>query len=160
MSNTVYLALGANLGDKEANLEEAVRQISLLESTEIQGVSAMYETEPVGYVEQDRFLNMAVRIKTGLEPLQLLERLQAIENLLKRKRDIRWGPRTIDIDILLYGNAEINEPRLTVPHPRMFERAFVLIPLKDVYGEAGLKGTNIEELIGRCGDKDGVRLFK
>lgn len=160
MISKVYIALGANLGDRAANLELAVEHISKLPGTRISAISKVYETDPVGYTEQGRFLNMVIEINTSIEPLILLRELLNIEKLLKRTRDIHWGPRTIDIDILLYGDREINLPDLIIPHPRMFERAFVLVPLRDVYPEREIKGRDIDELISKCDDKEGIRPFR
>lgn len=150
MNNDVYLALGSNLGNREKNIAEAIRMISRMPLTRLKRVSNIYETEPVGYLDQGCFLNGAVMIETGLDALELLERLQYIELRLKRSREIRWGPRTIDIDILLYGELDIDSKDLTVPHPRMFERAFVLVPLKDVLTDGRIRGTPIDELIKKC----------
>lgn len=160
MTSKAYVALGANMGDRAANLKLAMEYISKLAGTGIGGASKIYETDPVGYAAQEKFLNMVIEVSTSLEPLDFLKELLSIEELLKRKRDIRWGPRTIDIDILLYEDREIDLPELTVPHPRMFERAFVLIPLKDVYPHDKIKGRDMGELIEECADKDGVRLYR
>jgi len=160
MWNSVYLALGSNINDREKNLKDAVNMILQMPATSLKTVSNIYETEPVGYVEQDDFLNAALLIETGLKPVQLLEELQAIEKNLKRTREIRWGPRTIDIDILLYGNLDISLPQLEIPHPRMFERAFVLVPLRDIMPDGKVRGMIIDELLEKCGDRDGVKLYK
>jgi 2-amino-4-hydroxy-6-hydroxymethyldihydropteridine diphosphokinase len=125
---TVYLGLGSNIGDRESNLRVAIDNLgpaSILPLRE----SPVYETEPVGYARQRWFLNMIVEAETALFPLQLLTRIGKIERALGRVRTIRNGPRTIDIDILLYGNAVLRTPRLEIPHPRMRERRFVLEPL-------------------------------
>lgn len=156
----VFLSLGSNMGNREENLLEAVDAISALPKTQVLKLSHVYETEPVGYVEQDRFLNMAAAISTQLEPFSLLERLQDIERSLKRERKIHWGPRTIDIDILLYGSMEICSETLKIPHPRMLERAFVLVPLRDIYPHRELKGKDMDILIEHCEDKDGIKLYK
>ena len=158
--NKVYLALGSNLGDREKNLDEAIKGISNISQVNIICISKIYNTKPVGYTVQNDFLNMALALNVELKPLPLLEKLHEIENSLKRTRDIHWGPRTIDIDILLYGNEKIELPQLTVPHPRMLERAFVLIPFKDVYQGEYINGTSINELIMKCNDKDGVKPYK
>ena len=158
--NKVYLALGSNLGDRERNLNEAIKSISHISQVNIICISKIYNTKPVGYTEQNDFLNMVLALNVDLKPLPLLDKLLEIENSLKRTRDVHWGPRTIDIDILLYGNEKIDLPQLTVPHPRMFERAFVLIPLKDVYQGEYINGTSINELIMKCNDKDGVKPYK
>lgn len=160
MDHKAYLALGSNLGDREGCLFKAIQSISNIARSCLINVSNIYETEPVGYTDQGRFLNMAVLIQTALAPLQLLDELQKIESELKRTREIRWGPRTIDIDILLYDNCVINHPRLTIPHPRMFERAFALIPLMDIYKDRDVHGFDIKKLIDQCSDRAGVRLYR
>lgn len=156
----MFLSLGSNMGNREQNLLEAVDAIKSLPKTQVLKLSHVYETEPVGYVEQDRFLNIAAAVSTWLEPFSLLEKLQGIERVLKRERKIHWGPRTIDIDILLYGSMEISSEALEIPHPRMFERAFVLVPLRDIYPYSELKGKDMDILIEHCKDKDGIRLYK
>ncbi|MCR4435018.1 MAG: 2-amino-4-hydroxy-6-hydroxymethyldihydropteridine diphosphokinase [Clostridiales bacterium] len=160
MAYKVFLSLGSNMGDREGYLRRAIEEISRLAGTETVKVSSIYETDPVGYTEQDRFLNIAAAVNTRLEPLDMLEKLQGIEASLNRVRNIRWGPRTIDIDILLFGGLKLDLPRLTVPHPRMFERAFVLVPLKEVYPGDTLHGMEISELIRQCQDREGVKLYK
>lgn len=128
----VYLSLGSNMGNRVSNINKAV---SILKTTpEICCVesSGLYETEPVGYKEQDHFLNCAVALKTTLEPMELLRVCQDIEKKMKRVRLFRWGPRIIDVDILLYGDLTISSRELTIPHPRMYERSFVLTPLCDL----------------------------
>lgn len=159
MTSSVYLGLGSNMGDRMEALRNAVRYISRIRGTVVEAVSGVYETNPVGYTEQDKFLNAAVRIKTSLEPLCLLEELQKIEASLKRTRTIRWGPRTIDIDILLFGEQSIRLPELTVPHPRMLDRAFALVPLKDIMECGEINGKSIDLLIRRCADREGVKLY-
>lgn len=156
----VFLALGSNLGERDENLSVAAMKISALEHTSLTGKSDIYETEPVGYTSQGRFLNMAVKIQTSLEPLQLLLKLQEIELQMGRVRTIRFGPRIIDIDILLYGDLKVDLPELTIPHVRMYERAFVLVPLRDLLPAVQLNGFEIDELIDRTADRDGVKLFK
>ena len=156
----VYLALGSNMGEKEENLSEAINNLIKTAGIEVIKKSKIYETEPVGYLEQDKFLNMVILIETDKEPEELLKSLQTIEEKMKRRREIHWGPRTIDLDILLFEDLVINSPELTIPHPRMFERAFVLIPLKDVYTEGKISGREIDSLINACNDKNGVKLYK
>jgi BirA family biotin operon repressor/biotin-[acetyl-CoA-carboxylase] ligase len=156
----VLLGLGSNLGDRECNLTESIKNISNLENTSVIQYSNIYETPPVGYVEQEDFLNMVIEIETLLEPTVLLSNLLRIEMLLNRERTIRWGPRTIDLDILTYGNEIINLPNLTVPHPRMFQRAFVLKPLRDIYKREMLYGQNVMNEINKCEDIDGIRIYK
>lgn len=128
--NDVYLSIGTNIGEREDNLRRAVRLLA--EQVKVETVSAVYETAAVGFTDQADFLNIAVHVKTQLAPIAMLDVCQAIENELGRVRTIRWGPRVIDLDILLYNNENMNTERLILPHPRMYERAFVLIPLFDV----------------------------
>jgi 2-amino-4-hydroxy-6-hydroxymethyldihydropteridine diphosphokinase len=128
---TVYLSLGSNIGDRAANLRAAVEQMRAA-GIRITRVSPLYETEPVDVAAQRWFLNLVVEAETDLFPLQLLARTQKIERALGRVRTIPKGPRTIDIDILLYGNAVIRGETLEIPHPRMADRRFVLAPLADL----------------------------
>jgi 2-amino-4-hydroxy-6-hydroxymethyldihydropteridine diphosphokinase len=130
--NIAYLSIGSNIGDRLHHLTEAVRALRLHDSIIVTSVSSIYETAPVGFTDQADFLNMVVCVETGLAAKGLLEVCQNIEHGLGRIRDIRWGPRTADLDILLYNNDTIETESLIVPHPRMFERAFVLIPLLEI----------------------------
>lgn len=133
MAVDAYVALGANLGDRLASLDAAVAALGVLPDTEVLAVSPWIETDPVGYLDQPRFLNGVAKMRTILEPRALLEALLAIELGLGRTREgARFGPRTIDLDLLVYGDAELDEPGLTVPHPRLHERRFVLEPLAAV----------------------------
>ncbi len=157
-SHDVILALGSNIGNREEYINEAIKQISELEEVDLVSTSDIYETRPVGFLEQGDFLNMIIHIRTSLGPLILLHRLQSIEKTLKRKREIHWGPRTIDIDILLFGKKKINHEKLTVPHPRMRNRAFVLVPLKDIKDYS--LDFDIDRLIENCEEKDGVKFYK
>ena len=130
--NDSYLSLGSNMGDRLDMLKQAVRLLMEHPAVEVAAISSLYETEPVGFTAQDPFLNMVVHVRTGLTALELLDFCLEVEQHLQRKRLIRWGPRTIDLDILLYNQEKIASERLVVPHPRMHERAFVLIPLLEV----------------------------
>ena len=130
--NRVYLSMGSNIGNKYYYLLSGIFAISKLEKTCVTGVSKFYSTDPIGYLEQDKFLNCAIEIKTKLLPYELLRGIQKIEIELKRVRKIKWGPRTLDIDIISYGNLKINTKDLILPHPRYKERNFVTIPLLDV----------------------------
>lgn len=132
MIHNAVLALGSNMGDKEEYLREAVKELMASGHIEVVARGGLYETEPVGYADQPYFYNTVVEVMTDLAPLELLDLTQSIENKLHRVRTIRNGPRTIDIDILLYEDLKIESERLIVPHPRMYERAFVLCPLKDI----------------------------
>ncbi len=130
--NRVYLSMGSNIGNKYYYLLGGIFAISQLKKTKVTAVSKFYSTDPVGYLEQDEFLNCAIEIKTQLLPYELLRELQRIELKLKRVRKFRWGPRTLDIDIISYGNLKLNSKDLIIPHPRYKERNFVLIPLLDI----------------------------
>ena len=132
MGTTAFVGIGSNLGDRETNLRRAIELLSAEEGIDVVGVSEIRETEPVGPVEQGPFLNGAVQLETALPPGKLLKRLLSVESRLGRVRAERWGPRTIDLDLLLYGDERIDEPGLSVPHPRLHERRFVLEPLTDL----------------------------
>lgn len=127
-----YIGVGANLGDKEENIKEAIEKINLSGLAQVIKVANMYETKPVGYLEQDDFLNTVLEIKTLLDPRDLIKLLLKIEKELKRERVIKWGPRTIDLDILLYDDLVTDFEEVIIPHPRMHERMFVLKPLSDI----------------------------
>ena len=120
-----YLGLGRNIGNRELQLHD-------YQGIQVTQVSHIYETEPVGYTNQPKFLNLCIEIETELNPQSLLKCCLTTEQQLHRKREIRWGPRTLDIDILLFGDQIIEQDNLSVPHPRMKERSFVLIPLNDI----------------------------
>jgi len=125
-----YIGLGSNLGRKKANIRRAVKLLSKKKDIKILKVSSLYETEPVGYVKQDWFVNTCLKAETNLSPRQLLNTLKDIEKQLKKKKKfIRWGPRTVDLDILLYDNLRLKTKDLVIPHPEMHKRAFILIPL-------------------------------
>lgn len=130
--HTAYIAIGSNMGDKEKNLNSAIELINNPDFNRVIKVSNFYETKPVGYLEQEEFLNGALEIKTLLSPKRLMRFLLEKEEELKRERIIKWGPRTIDLDILLYDNLITSEEEIIIPHPRMHERLFVLKPLSDI----------------------------
>jgi 2-amino-4-hydroxy-6-hydroxymethyldihydropteridine diphosphokinase len=126
-----FLLLGSNI-DAEENIEKCLTLIKAISKTELISTSSIYRTEPFGYREQPYFLNLAVKVKTGLSPRELLFEIKEIEKALGRKRGVRWGPRAIDIDILFYGDKIIDEEGLKVPHPQVHLRKFALIPLKEI----------------------------
>jgi 2-amino-4-hydroxy-6-hydroxymethyldihydropteridine diphosphokinase len=132
---TAYVGLGANLGDREATIRAAVAALP-----GVVAVSSLLETDPVGVVDQPGFLNGVAALETGLSARELLDTLLAVERALGRERRERWGPRTIDLDLLLYGGEAIDEPGLTVPHPRLHERRFALEPLAELAPEALIPG--------------------
>jgi 2-amino-4-hydroxy-6-hydroxymethyldihydropteridine diphosphokinase len=149
----VFLSLGSNLGDREGNLLSALR---LLEEHGVQVVrrSSWYDTDPVGYTEQPSFLNLVVEVRTSLGPHELLRCAQRVEEALGRVRTVRWGPRTVDVDVLLYGGRVVNTPDLVLPHPRLRERAFVLVPLFEVAPELVLPdGTPVAALLPSVADQ-------
>lgn len=154
-----YLSLGANSGNREETLREAVRRIGAAESVELTAVSSVYETEPWGKLDQPRFLNLAVAVETTLSPEALLALAQKIENELGRVRHERWGARTIDIDILCFEGVERNTPDLTLPHPYMTERAFVLVPLAEIAPTLTVKGKTVEAWRQATEDQ-GIVLYK
>lgn len=128
----VYLGLGSNIGDRKQQLLKAIDLIGNIKGIKVTKQSSIYETAPIGYTDQPNFLNLCLEIETELSPQQLLKHCLDIEQQLHRVREIRWGPRTLDIDILLYSDNIIETDNLSIPHPRMQERAFVLIPLNDI----------------------------
>ena len=129
---TALIGLGSNLGDRLGYLKDAVTLLARTEGIHVNAVSSVYETAPVGYTDQPNFLNCAVQLRTSLPPLDLLRVCMDIEQEAQRVRVIRWGPRTVDLDILFYGDTMLNLPELTVPHPRIPERGFVLVPLLEL----------------------------
>lgn len=128
----VYLSIGSNMGDRRGQIESAIQLLKETPGVELVKVSEMIETEPYGYVDQDKFLNGCIAIKTWLPPEVLLKRMQEIEYKLHRERLIHWGPRTLDLDMLLYGDKIIHTETLSVPHPDMTNRQFVLEPLDEI----------------------------
>jgi 2-amino-4-hydroxy-6-hydroxymethyldihydropteridine diphosphokinase len=143
-----YVGVGANLGDREATIRAALEALPGLV-----GVSKLRETDPVGVVDQPPFLNAAAALETELTPRELLDTLLAVERELGRERRERWGPRTIDLDLLLYGAETIDEPGLTVPHPRLHERRFALEPLLDLDPELAIPGRGrVTDVLERLSD--------
>ncbi|HET9818423.1 MAG TPA: 2-amino-4-hydroxy-6-hydroxymethyldihydropteridine diphosphokinase [Rhodanobacteraceae bacterium] len=127
-----YVALGSNLDDPRAQVERGFDALAALPHTALRARSRLYRTRPWGVTEQPDFVNAVASLETALAPRDLLDALLLIESRAGRRRDIRWGPRTLDLDLLLYGNAELHEPGLDIPHPRLHERSFVLMPLADL----------------------------
>lgn len=156
-----YIALGANLGDREGSLKEALHRLDNHDGIHVVRCSGVYETEPVGYLDQPQFLNMAATLRTTLAPEALLDVMLEIETRLGRTRDILNGPRTVDLDLLWVEGRVFDTPKLTLPHPRMLERAFVLYPLNDIVPEqepSGLRGI-VTEALQDVDGKDGIRLW-
>jgi 2-amino-4-hydroxy-6-hydroxymethyldihydropteridine diphosphokinase len=155
----IFLSLGSNLGDKKANMERALHLLP--PQVEVTSLSSTYETEPWGFLDQPTFLNQVLEGETNLSPLELLKHVKDIEKKIGRKPGRRFGPRLVDIDILLYGGQRINEVGLTIPHKRMKERAFVLIPLNEIAPKLIIPGLSltINELVSEI-DPTGVKLFQ
>ena len=128
----VFLSLGSNLGDRETKIREALDLLAGDPDIRVERTSSLYETAPVGMSEQPDFINAVALVETDLPPSELLRRVQRIESALGRDRNQHWGPRIIDLDILLYGDQSVDTAFLTIPHPRMMERAFVMAPLAEI----------------------------
>ena len=154
----VYLGLGSNLGNRMQRLADARNRIERKAGT-ITAASSIYDTAPWGPVPQDNFLNQVIRISTALEPRELLAVLHEIERVAgrDRKSEIRFGPRTLDLDILLYGDRVLHEEGLAIPHPRLTERAFVLAPLAEIAPDLQVGGLTVRELLGRIESKTVAR---
>lgn len=138
--SAAYLSLGSNLGDREANIRKALDLLAVNSDIRLLKASSLYETAPVGKTDQEDFINAVALIETDREPASLLQTILGIERETGRVRNFRWGPRVIDIDILLYDGAMINAPELTIPHPEMMNRAFVLTPLAEIAPDLELPG--------------------
>jgi 2-amino-4-hydroxy-6-hydroxymethyldihydropteridine diphosphokinase len=152
-----HVALGSNLGDRMATLDAAVRALDADDHTHVMAVSKVYETEPVGGPPQDPYLNAVAVLETDRDPHSLLDLLQLTEELLGRVRAERWGPRTADLDLILYDGPPVSSPDLTVPHPRARERAFVLVPLTEVDPYASFPdGETAVEALAKLGPVFGV----
>jgi 2-amino-4-hydroxy-6-hydroxymethyldihydropteridine diphosphokinase len=158
MDHTVYLALGSNMDDRLANLKQVVASLS--QQMTVKKKSHVYETPPWGYEDQPKFLNQVLMAKTYLEPEPLLRHIKRLEVALGRKATFRNGPRLIDIDILFYDDLVLETPDLIIPHPRLHERGFVLLPLMDIAPDLvhPAKKKSIRELIGLC-DVGGIERF-
>jgi 2-amino-4-hydroxy-6-hydroxymethyldihydropteridine diphosphokinase len=145
---SAYVGLGANLGDRRATIDRALELLRAAPGLDVLAVSSLRETDPVGFEDQPRFLNGAVALETTLTARELLDLLLEIEQRLGRTRGPRFGPRTIDLDLLVYGDAELDEPGLTVPHPRLHERRFALEPLAELAPALVVPGRgSLEELL-------------
>jgi 2-amino-4-hydroxy-6-hydroxymethyldihydropteridine diphosphokinase len=158
-SVTVYLGLGSNLGDRQGNISRALKLLH--PAVQVELVSSFYETEPVGYLDQPRFINAVCRGSTVLTPRELLHRVKEIERKLGRTPSFPNAPRPIDIDILLYGSQVIRSPELTIPHPRLQERAFVLLPLAEIAPQLvhPVSQARIEELAQRVRGESGAKVI-
>ena len=158
MAHIAYIGIGSNLGDKVYQCEKAISEILRADRHKLLAKSSLFKTKPFGYTSQDWFINGVIKIETDLEPLELLQVLKDIESRLGREKTFRWGPRAIDLDILLFDEEEIEMEGLQIPHPRLQERQFVLIPLAEIDPEVihpVLKKT-IRELLENIKEDQGV----
>ncbi len=132
MSHLAYLGIGSNLGDKIEQCRKAISEVLAIQGHRLLAQSSFYKTQPMGYLDQDWFINGVIQIETDLEPLELLRKLKEIESKMGRKEAFRWGPRVIDLDLLLYDDLEMKTDELEIPHPQLTRRQFVLIPLVEI----------------------------
>lgn len=153
MQTTVFLSLGSNIGDRKAYLKQAIEMLS--EKISLVKISSIYETAPWGKTDQAGFLNQVVQAHTDLDPFELLKVVQEVENALGRVREEHWGPRTMDVDILFYGQQAIQQPKLglNIPHTRLWERAFVLIPLLEIAPNFTYRGRSIRRALQAVADQ-------
>jgi 2-amino-4-hydroxy-6-hydroxymethyldihydropteridine diphosphokinase len=158
-SQSVYLSLGSNLGNREANLNRAVRMLRDPDRVMLERISSCFETEPVGYRDQPWFLNLALEIRTSLTPRQVLDRCKRIERSMGRVPTFQGAPRVIDLDILLYGKRIVDDLDLTIPHPRMARRRFVLEPLSEIAPDTihPVLGMNLRSILLACPDSATVK---
>ena len=158
---TAYIAMGSNMGDREQWLRKAIEMLGQHTAIEVTQISNIYETDPVGYTQQPSFLNMVIEVNTTLAAPDLLLEQLSIEQQLGRVREIQWGPRTIDLDLLLYDNVSLETELLVLPHPRMMERAFVLVPLHDVLSGGHLLHNEVKDIAEEAlrTRKEGITLW-
>ncbi|ALV26951.1 2-amino-4-hydroxy-6-hydroxymethyldihydropteridine diphosphokinase [Pannonibacter phragmitetus] len=154
------LGLGSNMGDPKANLAAAIARLDASEGISVLAVSSAYRTPPWGPIPQDDYRNICLVIETVLSPRDLLGRCLEIERELGRVRDVRWGPRIIDIDVLIYGGEQVEEEHLSIPHPRMGERAFVLVPLAEIWPDAPIGGgRSAAQALATCEGREEIVLL-
>lgn len=158
-NNRVFLSIGSNIENRQENIKTSIKEIKKL--GDIKTVSSIYETEPVGYQKQNNFLNLVLKLETKLSPNKLIKETQKIENEMGRIKKIKDGPRNIDIDIIFYNDEIINTEKLTVPHPRMHQRRFVLAPMKEIAGETihPVKNKTISELLNKLNDNHKIEIW-
>ncbi len=158
--SVAFLGLGTNIGDRLANLQRAVNGLGAVRGVTVEEVSSIYETEPVGGPEQEAFCNCAVRVRSELGPVGLLRAGLRVESRMGRVREVRWGPRLIDIDVLLFEQRIVRLPRVEIPHPRLAERAFALVPLLEVApGWTLPDGTPLSRLVPPLAPIEGVTMI-
>ncbi|HAW60023.1 MAG TPA: 2-amino-4-hydroxy-6-hydroxymethyldihydropteridine diphosphokinase [Actinobacteria bacterium] len=155
----VYLSLGSNIGDRKAYLRAAIKILEAHGGIDLIKISSVYETEPEGYVNQRKFYNIVTEIEANLSPAELLGVCHFIEDILGRKRQVKWGPRVIDVDILLYGEEEVREPGIIIPHPEVLKRAFILVPLLEISPEKRTpSGVPIREFLDESLSQRAIRI--
>ena len=162
MRHIAYIGIGSNLGDKLNQCEKAISEILKIDCHKLLSESSFYKTQPIGYTSQDWFINGVIKIETDLEAHELLRTLKTIESKLGRTENFRWGPRTIDLDILFFDDIKIRTEELQIPHPRIQDRQFVLIPLAEIdqnFSHPVLKKT-VQELLENLKDDQGVEKIK
>ncbi|MBO6716358.1 MAG: 2-amino-4-hydroxy-6-hydroxymethyldihydropteridine diphosphokinase [Rhizobiaceae bacterium] len=150
-----YLGLGGNIGDPRATMAEALRILDADPEIAVEAVSSLYKTPPWGITDQPDFLNAAAEVSTSLPPRELLARCLETEKQLHRVRDRRWGPRSVDLDVLIFGDLEVDEPGLQLPHPRMMDRAFVLVPLVELAPELAIGDARLDARLADLG-REGI----
>lgn len=155
----VYLSIGSNIGDRITQLHQAVTALRQIVAVTVEAVSGVYETEPVGGVVQDDFLNIAVKLTTSLTPHQLLDELHQIEQMLHRRRLVHWGPRTIDLDIIFFDQLVSDDPVVTLPHPEAHNRLFVLVPIKEISRDDAPIHQLVNQMIAQTSDQNWVRKY-
>lgn len=160
MTETVWLSLGSNMGDRQYYLRQAIARLAAHPLIEVAAVSSLYETDPWGVSGQDDYFNIAAGVVTQLEPEDLLDYTQRIEQEMGRRRTVRWGPRQLDIDLILFGGRQLDTPRLQIPHPRFRERMFVLRPLYEIAGDLLLPdGERLSAALDKCAPDQRVDLI-
>lgn len=154
-----YIGLGSNMDSPRQHIATAIKALGAIQSTHTKTVSSLYKSKPVGPQDQDNYVNAVAQLETSLTALELLDKLQAIENEHGRVRKERWGPRTLDLDILMFGDEVINNKRLTIPHPEMTNRSFVLVPLAEINSDCVIpeKGL-LSDLLTNI-DQDGLEIL-
>jgi 2-amino-4-hydroxy-6-hydroxymethyldihydropteridine diphosphokinase len=152
----VYVALGSNLRDPQAQVEAGIEELAMLRDTRLAAASSLYRTAPVGFLDQPDFINAVAKIETELTPRALLDELLAIEQRFSRVRGQKNGPRTLDLDIILYGDDRYADDTLTIPHPRMHERAFVLVPLAEIAPDLIVPGLRAVRELAAGVDASGI----
>ncbi|MBY0148347.1 2-amino-4-hydroxy-6-hydroxymethyldihydropteridine diphosphokinase [Neobacillus niacini] len=162
MVNVAFISLGSNIGNRYDYLSKAIENLAKHSKIQLVNTSSVYETDPVGYEEQDLFLNMVIEVHTELSANELLDLCLKLELELGRKREIVWGPRTIDLDILLFNQENIKSEKLIIPHPRMLERNFVMIPLSEIKPDIIIPNIEkpLDAWIKELPNKEGVRIWK